>query len=40
MNAENAHQAFDWLWIAEQLSTRGIKSVIKLAPPTASNALS
>lgn len=48
MDAENSHQVFDWLWTSGQLSPRdiealpnlGIKSVINLAPPTASNALS
>lgn len=47
MDAENTHQVFDWLWTSGQLSARdiaalpalGVKSVINLALPTASNAL-
>jgi protein tyrosine phosphatase (PTP) superfamily phosphohydrolase (DUF442 family) len=47
MDAENLYQVYDWLWTSGQLSARdiealpnfGIKSVINLALPSASNAL-
>ena len=47
MDAENQYQIFEWLWTSGQLSERdigelpslGVKSVINLALPTASNAL-
>jgi protein tyrosine phosphatase (PTP) superfamily phosphohydrolase (DUF442 family) len=47
MDAENLYQVFDWLWTSGQISARdiaalpglGVRSVINLALPTASNAL-
>ena len=47
MDAENQYKVFDWLWTSGQLSERdirelpslGVRSVINLALPTASNAL-
>lgn len=47
MDAEQVHRVFDWLWTSGQLSARdigglpglGIRTVINLALPTASNAL-
>lgn len=47
MDAENRHQVFDWLWTSGQLSEQdiaelprmGIRTVVNLALPTASNAL-